>query len=69
MSRLLSVLHKTAQDLHEGGLMDAVTMRKFDALCLPSIRRHRATQIRRLRQRAKASPAYLNTSTARNRVT
>jgi len=33
--RLLRTLHETAQDLHEIGLMDAMTMREFDVLCLP----------------------------------
>lgn len=64
--RLLKTLHETAQDLHEIGLMDAVTMRQFDALCLPPIKEYSAAQIRRLRQRVKASQAVfaacLNTS-------
>ncbi len=46
--------------------MDAVTMREFDALCLPPIKQYRAAQIRRLCQRVKASQAVfaacLNTS-------
>ena len=55
--RLLKTLHETAQDLHEIGLMDTVTMREFDALCLPPIKQYSAAQIRRLRLRAKASQA------------
>lgn len=46
--------------------MDAITMREFDALCLPPIKQYSAAQIRRLRQRVKASQAVfaacLNTS-------
>lgn len=64
--RLLKTLHETAQGLHEAGVMDAVTMREFDALCLPPIKQYSAAQIRRLRQRVKASQAVfaacLNTS-------
>ncbi len=64
--RLLKTLHETAQDLHEIGPMDVVTMREFDVLCLPPIKKYSAAQIRRLRQRAKASQAVfaacLNTS-------
>jgi putative transcriptional regulator len=46
--------------------MDAVTVREFDALCLPPIKDYSAAQIKRLRQRSKASQAVfaacLNTS-------
>ena len=46
--------------------MNAVTLREFDALCLPPIKDYSAAQIKRLRQRNKASQAVfaavLNTS-------
>jgi len=46
--------------------MDTVTLREFDALCLPPIKDYSAAQIKRLRQRSKASQAVfaacLNTS-------
>ena len=46
--------------------MDAVTLREFDALCLPPVKDYSAAQIKRLRQRSKASQAvfaaWLNTS-------
>ena len=46
--------------------MDTITMREFDALCLPPIKDYSAQQIKRLRLRYKASQAvfaaYLNTS-------
>jgi putative transcriptional regulator len=64
--KLLKVLHETAQGLHQAGTMNAVTLRKFDALCLPPIKDYSAAQIKRLRQRSKASQAVfaacLNTS-------
>ncbi len=63
MSKLLNAIHETARDLHQAGLMDAVTLREFDALCLPPIKEYSATQIKRLRQRSQAVfAAYLNTS-------
>lgn len=64
--KLIDVLHETAKGLHAAGTMDAVTMREFDALCLPPLQNYSATQIKRLRLRFKASQAvfaaYLNTS-------
>lgn len=64
--KLLKALHETAQGLHQAGTMDAVTLREFDALCLPPIKDYSAAQIKRLRQRSKASQAVfaacLNTS-------
>jgi len=64
--KLIDVLHETAKGLHAAGIMDAVTMREFDALCLPPLQNYSATQIKRLRLRFKASQAvfaaYLNTS-------
>ena len=34
---ILEVVHENAEDLYAAGLMDEVTLRKFDALCLPPI--------------------------------
>jgi len=65
---ILKVVHEGARDLHAIGLMDAVTLREFDALCLPPVKNYDATQIKRLRLSNKASQAvfaaYLNTSTS-----
>jgi len=64
--KLLDVMHVTAKGLHAAGTMDAMTMREFDALCLPPVQEYSAAQIKRLRLRFKASQAvfaaYLNTS-------
>lgn len=64
MSRILRTVHEAARDLRKAGLMDAVTMREFDALCLPPVKRYSATDIRRIRRRCKVSQAvfatYLN---------
>ncbi|GGA42546.1 helix-turn-helix domain-containing protein [Dyella nitratireducens] len=65
-SRLLKTLHETAQGLANNGLIDAQTMREFDALCLPPVKDFTPAQIKRLRLRCRASQAvfaaYLNTS-------
>jgi len=63
---ILEVVHEGAKDLHGIGLMDDITMREFDALCLPAIKKLSARQIKLLREKNKASQAvfaaFLNTS-------
>lgn len=64
--KLLETLHETAKGLHKAGVMETQTMREFDALCLPPVKKYSPTQIKRIRLRNKASQsvfaAYLNTS-------
>jgi putative transcriptional regulator len=57
MSRILKNVHASASRLHEAGLLDGLTMREFDALCLPPLRGYTATDIRRVRAKTKASQA------------
>lgn len=63
---IMEVVHETADGLHKAGVMDAKTMREFDALCLPPVKQYTPTQIKRIRAKNKASQAvfaaYLNTS-------
>ena len=63
---MLSAVHETARGLHRAGVLDVKTMREFDALCLPRLKPYTPNQIRRLRERSRASQAvfaaYLNTS-------
>ena len=63
---ILDVVHESANDLHDAGVISDTTMREFDALCLPKIRKLTADQIKSLRVKNKASQgvfaAYLNTS-------
>jgi len=63
---ILEVVHESAKDLRGAGLMDAVTMREFDALCLPPIKEYTAVQIKLIRTKNKASQGvfaeYLNIS-------
>jgi DNA-binding transcriptional regulator YiaG len=36
-SAILEAVHETATGLHDAGVMDRVTLREFDRLCLPPI--------------------------------
>lgn len=63
---ILDVVHEGVKDLHEAGLMNDMTMREFDAMCLPPVKQYSAAEIKRIRTRTKASQgvfaAFLNTS-------
>jgi len=65
-TKILDTVHGTADGLHKAGAMSTKTMREFDALCLPPVKKMSAAHIKRLRTRNKASQAvfaaYLNTS-------
>ncbi|MBI5040138.1 MAG: DNA-binding transcriptional regulator [Gammaproteobacteria bacterium] len=64
--KILKAIHETAKGLRKAGTMQTKTLREFDALCLPPVKEFSPTQIKRLRERNKASQAvfaaYLNTS-------
>ncbi len=66
-SDALAAVHETASDLHDAGVMDKRTLRKFDELCLTPVRPIRAEEIRAIRERERVSQAvfarYLNVST------
>ena len=36
-SAILEAVHDTAKGLHKAGVMDQVTLREFDRLCLPPV--------------------------------
>jgi len=63
---ILEVVHESAQGMHKAGVMDDMTMREFDALCLPPIKQYTPAQIKKIRTRNHVSQsvlaAYLNTS-------
>jgi putative transcriptional regulator len=65
-SAILDAVHETAQGLYDAGVMDQITMREFDRLCLPPIEPLRPEQIRQIRVTANVSQsvfaALLNTS-------
>lgn len=57
MSQLLDAIHVDAEGLFEDGLLDEITMRELDALCLPPVRSFTAEDVRRIRQAARVSQA------------
>jgi putative transcriptional regulator len=65
-SKLLEAVHETAKGLHRAGVMDQVTLREFDQLCLPPVEPLPPAAIKRIRERAHVSQAVfaalLNTS-------
>lgn len=65
---ILEVVHESANDLYEAGVIDAVTMREYDALCLPEVHKLSSHQIKRIRLREKISQPilaqYLNVSSS-----
>ena len=54
-SKILKAVHDTAKGLHDAGIMDTVTMREFDALCLKPVRKMTPTQIKKVRLKEKIS--------------
>ena len=64
--RLRKEMVETARGLHDLGVIDAMTMREFDALRLPPLKAYRPTDIKQLRLKTRASQAvfaaHLNTS-------
>jgi putative transcriptional regulator len=61
MSRILKNVHASAKALHDAGFMDTVTMREFDALCLPPLHDYTPAEIQRIRTKAGASQAVFAT--------
>ena len=65
-SPILEAVHETAKGLHQAGVMDQMTMREFDRLCLPPIEPLAPEEIKKLREDSKVSQAVfaaiLNTS-------
>lgn len=64
--RLREEMYETARGLYDLGVVDAETLRDFDAARLPPLKPYVAAEIKRLRLKAKASQsvfaAYLNIS-------
>lgn len=67
-SAILEAVHETAQGLHKAGVMDQVTLREFDRLCLPPVEPLQPEQIKQIRENSRVSQAVfarlLNTSTS-----
>ena len=58
-SEALAVIHQTATDFYESGVMDKQTMREFDEACLTPIRPFSPAQIKALRKREGISQTVL----------
>ena len=54
-SDVKAAIHETALDLHEAGLIDKQTMRRFDESCLTPVRKFTPDEIRALREREHVS--------------
>ena len=65
-SAILEAVHEKAKGLHKAGVMDRVTLREFDQLCLPPIEPLQPDQIKKIREASHVSQAVfarlLNTS-------
>lgn len=66
MSEILAMVHENAADLHEAGLMDKKTMKKFDELCLTPVKVFTPDEIKAIREKERVSQTvfahYLNVS-------
>lgn len=67
-SKILEAVHTTAKGLHDAGIMDAVTMREFDGLCLKPPKPMTPTEIKKLRIKERVSQPvfamFLNVSSS-----
>jgi putative transcriptional regulator len=65
-SRILAEMHETAAGFEKAGLIDKITMRRFDALCVTSPERLEPESIRAIREKEAVSQpvfaSYLNVS-------
>lgn len=65
-SPILEAVHDTAKGLHKAGVMDQVTLREFDRLCLPPVEPLQPDEIKKIREASHVSQAVfarlLNTS-------
>ena len=65
-STILEAVHETARDLHSAGVMEQVTLREFDRMCLPPVPPLEPQAIKQIRETSHVSQAVfaamLNTS-------
>lgn len=63
---ILETVHETAKGLYDANIINAITMREFDELCLPKIKELSPNQIKNIRLREKVSQPvfarFLNTT-------
>lgn len=62
----IEIAHKTVKGLHKIGLVDKLTMHKFDVMCLPELQKMGPKEIKEIRTNEKISQPilamYLNVS-------
>ena len=67
-SAAMAAIHEMMKDLHDGGLIDKQTMRRFDAACLTPIRPLKPEEIKAIREREHVSQTvfanYLNVTSS-----
>ncbi|MCF7995359.1 MAG: DNA-binding transcriptional regulator [Chromatiaceae bacterium] len=56
-SPILEAVYETASGLHKAGVMDKVTLREFDRICLPPVEPLKPEEIRHIREGANVSQA------------
>ncbi len=65
-SPILEAVHQTARGLYKAGVMDQVTLREYDRLCIPPVEPLAPDQIKQIREASHVSQAVfarlLNTS-------
>lgn len=65
-SAILEAVHETTRGLHASGVMEQVTLREFDRLCLTPIEALQPAEIKQIRETSHVSQAVfaalLNTS-------
>ena len=65
-SAILEAVHETAKGLRKAGVMDQLTLREFDRLCLPPVEPLEPEQTKHIRESTRVSQAVfarlLNTS-------
>lgn len=65
-SPILEAVHQTARGLHKAGVMDQLTLREYDRLCIPPVEPLAPDQIKQIREASHVSQAVfarlLNTS-------
>lgn len=67
-SDAMAAIHEMMGDLHEGGIIDKQTMRRFDEACLTPIRALKPEEIKAIRKRERVSQTvfanYLNVTSS-----
>ena len=56
-SAILEAVHETAKGLHAAGVMNQVTLREFDRMCLPPIEPLCPDEIKHIRETSRVSQA------------